>query len=392
MKIKALIIFTLGMFMFIFCNQPKSNSKAFILKGKIEGSSTKFIILNYIDSSNIYVSDTLPIVNESFSKEGYIINTQMVSLRSNLTGRYAEDPNGLDFFLEPNKINLDLKEGEFEKAKIDGSKTQIENVNLNNVTKPFYDKIKLIRIKRQKLIDKKGTSNENLDSEIENYTAEWVKILDDIKNVNLQYAVNNPKSYLSAYWINFFRRTLPVDSLSMLYSHLDPVIKVSSYGLLIQEQINLHIVNSGDVAPDFSQEDIDGNVLSLNQFKGKIVLLDFGAGWCVPCKKEIPEVKRIYDKYHSKGLEIIGVSFDKDRTSWKENIKNEKLNWNHIYEGLSNLGKEGSINKSYYVKPIPAYILIDEKGIIIDRYRGADKEDKSLNDLEEKLNSLFSLN
>lgn len=304
-----------------------------------------------------------------------------------------EDPNLLNFFLEPNKIDLVLKEGEFQNAKIIGSKTQIENETLNKATKPFYEKIENISDERQKLIDKnKDIPNENSETEIKGLTTKWQKLLDDIKNVSIRYAIDNPKSYVSADVINSYRKTLPTDSLKMLYSNLDPIIQKSSYGLKIQEQIKLHIVNSGDVAPNFSQEDIGGTTLSLNQFKGKIVLLDFGAAWCVPCEKEIPEVRRIYKDYNSKGLEIIGISFDKDKTSWKENVKNEKLDWHHIYEGMSSVGKEGSISKSYYIKPIPAYILIDDKGIIIDRYRNADKEDKSLNDLEEKLMTLLSSN
>ena len=393
MKIKAHITITLGLIILTSCNQPKSNDKAFSLKGKIEGSNTEFVVLSYLDSSNVYVSDTLPVENQSFSKEGYLMNTQMVSLTSNLTGRYIKDPNRLMFFLGPNKIDMNIKEGQFSTAEIKGSKSQIENKNLEKRIKPFKEKLELIQPKRQKLIDDdKKIPNENLEIEIEKINKEWQNLMDAVKNVRIQYAIDNPQSYVSADVINFYRKTLPSDSLSMLFSNLDPVIKESSYGLKIQEQIKLHIVNSGDVAPNFSQEDIDGNILSLNQFKGKTVLLDFGAAWCVPCKKEIPEVRRIYDEYHSKGLEIIGVSFDKDKTSWKENIKNEKLNWHHIYEGMDNVGKEGSINKSYYVQPIPAYILIDEKGIIIDRYRGADKEDKSLNKLEKKLNTLLSSN
>lgn len=391
MKIKSLKIFILGILIFNSCNQPKSNSKTFVIKGTVDGTNTKYLILHYNDSSNVRKSDTIKINNNIFFKEGYLNNTQEAAITSNLTGEYI-DANGLLFFLEPTKIDLALKENKFAEAKINGSKTQIENVNFNKKTKPFYDKIEVIQLKRQKLIDKKETSNENLEEEINNYTSEWQKILDEIKNVRLQYALNNPKSYLSAYLINLYKITIPTDSLSMLYSNLSPVIQESSLGLTILEQIKLHIVNSGDVAPNFSQEDIDGNVLSLNQFKGKTVLLDFGAAWCVPCKKEIPEVKKIYDEYHSKGLEIIGISFDKDEVSWKENVKNEKLDWHHIYEGISNVGKEGSINKLYYVQPIPAYILINEKGIIIDRYRGADKEDKSLNDLEEKLNTLLTAN
>jgi peroxiredoxin len=236
--------------------------------------------------------------------------------------------------------------------------------------KPYYEKLKLKETERE----------------------EARKLFAEVKNIQLKYAINNPHSYVSAEMINSYSDKLPIDSLKMLYAGLDPIIKESLYGLDIQESIEsfIPIFDSGDVAPGFSSENSDGNVLSLNQFKGKTVLLDFGAGWCVPCKKEIPEVKRIFDKYHSKGLEIIGISFDKDKTSWKETIKEEKLNWHHIYIGMDNSRENGSINALYRVQPIPAYILIDENGIIIDRYRGADKKDKSLKDLEAKLETLLS--
>jgi peroxiredoxin len=270
-------------------------------------------------------------------------------------------------------MEIALKEDQFPDALITGSKSQIEYEQLAKEIKPYYEKL---------LIEKSNTESRKLFAEV--------------KNIELKYAFNNPHSYVSAQLINFHIRELPIDSLKMFYAGLDPIIKESSYGLDIQETIESYIlipfVDSGDVAPGFSSENSDGNVLSLNQFKGKTVLLDFGAAWCVPCKKEIPEVKRIFDKYHSKGLEIIGISFDKDKTSWKENIKNEKLDWHHIYEGIENWRlSKGSI-ESYHLQAIPAYILIDENGIIIDRYRGADMDDKSLNDLEGKLETMLSTN
>lgn len=373
MKIKILTTFTLVVIILTSCNQPKSNSNAFTLKGTVEGPNTEYVVLSYVDSSNVSVTDTITVENNSFSKQGSLIHPQLVSLTSNLTGRYIEDPNKLRFFLEPNEMEIALKEDQFPDALITGSKSQIEYEHLAKEIKPYYEKL---------LIEKSNTESEKLFAEV--------------KNIELKYAFNNPHSYVSAEVINFHSRELPIDSLKMFYAGLDPIIKESFYGLDIQESIESYIfipiVDSGDVAPGFSSENSDGNVLSLNQFKGKTVLLDFGAAWCVPCKKEIPEVKRIFDKYHSKGLEIIGVSFDKDKTSWKENIKNEKLDWHHIYEGYENWILKGSISKAYQVQPIPAYILIDENGIIIDRYRGADKNDKSLNDLEGKLESLLSTN
>ncbi len=390
MKVKFLISLVIGLIIFTSCSEHQSNGKTFILKGRVDGPNTEYLVLYYNDSSNVRRSDTIPIIDNVFFKEGHLNNIQKVAIVSNLSPGYI-DANGLVFFLEPNKIDLTLKEGEFDKAKINGSKTQIENENLNKKLKPFDEEIELILSKRQKLIDKnKETSNENLETELKSLTAEEQKVADEIQNIKLQYAVNNPRSYISASIIDRNKKTLSNDSLAMFYDILDPIIKTSSYGLKIKEQIELHIVDTGDLAPSFSRKDIDGNILSLSQFKGKTVLLDFGAAWCKPCVRNHPEVKRIYDEYHPKGLEIITISFDKDKTIWKENTKNEKLNWYHIYEGFQKDGEEGSISKAYYVVPIPAYILIDKEGIIIDRYSGADKDNKDLNDLEEKINALLT--
>ena len=74
-------------------------------------------------------------------------------------------------------------------------------------------------------------------------------------------------------------------------------------------------------------------------------------------------LREFFDKYHSKGLEIIGVSLDEDKTSWKENIKNENLNWHHIYVGTDKFREPESINVVYGVQAIPAYFLINENGI-----------------------------
>jgi len=391
MKIKSLIPLVFGLIFSPSCNQNESSDKTFILTGRIQGPNTEYLVLHYNDSSNVRKSDTIQINENVFLKKGTINNIQKVALTSNLSGEYL-DSNGLLFFLEPNKVDITLKEGDFHKAEIQGSKTQIENDNLERTVEPFYEKIQPIKTKRQKLIEEKNQSNsEDLKTRIEKLTKEWQKIDGEIKNVKLKYILNNPQSYLSADLLNFYKRSIPNDSLKMLYDKFDHIIKISSYGLKIKEQIDLHIVNTGDVAPIFLQEDINGNDLSLNQFKGKIVILDFGASWCVPCKKEIPEVKKIYNKYNSKGLEIIGISFDENKFVWKEYVKKEKLNWYHIFNGSRNSEKKGTISHLYNVIPIPAYILIDKNGIIIDRYRAADKEDKSLEDLEEKLNELLTL-
>jgi thiol-disulfide isomerase/thioredoxin len=95
---------------------------------------------------------------------------------------------------------------------------------------------------------------------------------------------------------------------------------------------------------------------------GKVTIIDFWASWCKPCRLENPNVLRIYNEFHSKGLNIIGVSLDKDAASWKEAIQLDKLPWNHV----SNLKEwEEPIAKTYGVRGIPATFILDANGKIV---------------------------
>ncbi len=124
-------------------------------------------------------------------------------------------------------------------------------------------------------------------------------------------------------------------------------------------------------APDFSQTQPDGTQLSLSQLRGKLVLIDFWASWCVP---ENPNVVRVYNKYHDKGFEIIGVSLDNDREAWLKAIEEDGLGWHHV----SDLGGwQNVVAKQYAVLSIPHTVLVGTDGVIIAKnLRGAALEAK----------------
>lgn len=135
----------------------------------------------------------------------------------------------------------------------------------------------------------------------------------------------------------------------------------------------------GGTAPDISAATPDGKTMKLSDFRGKIVMIDFWASWCRPCRMENPNVLLAYNKYHSKGFEILGVSLDQEKGKWLDAIKQDGLIWNHI----SDLGGWGSQPaKAYGVNSIPATVLVDKEGKIIARnLRGPA--------LEEKLKEIF---
>ena len=117
------------------------------------------------------------------------------------------------------------------------------------------------------------------------------------------------------------------------------------------------------VLPDFPPTvDLGGKVISLTDYRGKVVLLDFWAVWCGPCIGEIPNVKEVYEKYHDKGFEVIGISLDDDEAVLREFIKENQLPWRQIFDGE---GWSGPLAEKYGVRSIPAPFLLDREGKVI---------------------------
>ncbi len=120
--------------------------------------------------------------------------------------------------------------------------------------------------------------------------------------------------------------------------------------------------NVGDVAPDIALQSPDGKNYSLNDLKGQVVLLDFWASWCGPCRRENPAVVKIYDKYKAKGFTVFSVSLDGSTDRWKKAITQDKLAWPYHVSDLKKW-KSGPA-KEYGVSSIPKTFMIDKEGKI----------------------------
>jgi len=136
----------------------------------------------------------------------------------------------------------------------------------------------------------------------------------------------------------------------------------------------------GQPAPEISLQDSTGKTVSLSDYRGKVVLIDFWASWCGPCRQENPNVVRMYQRFKDHGFEIFGVSLDQERGKWVQAIQQDNIHWVHVSDLR---GWQSSAAKLYAVSSIPSTFLVDREGKIIARgLRGEELEEK----LDEVLN------
>lgn len=133
---------------------------------------------------------------------------------------------------------------------------------------------------------------------------------------------------------------------------------------LTQQVAQAKAFSAGGVAPDFAMNQLDGTELKLSDLRGKVVLVDFWASWCGPCRKANPEVVALYAKYKDKGFEILGVSLDRNQDAWKKAIEADKLTWYHVSDLK---GWQNAAAQLYGVQSIPQTLLLDAEGKIIAR-------------------------
>jgi thiol-disulfide isomerase/thioredoxin len=189
-----------------------------------------------------------------------------------------------------------------------------------------------------------------------------------IQKRTLLFIAAHPDSYTSASQLRSFVQILPLDTLQKLYQPFTPRIKQSSDGKAIAAEIKLIVAASpGNKAIDFKTVDIHHKPLQLSSFRGTVVLLDFWASWCVPCRISNPHLITLYNKYKSKGFTIIGVADDeRQRAAWYKAVEKDKIGiWHHVLKG--------NLNHQFAIYSLPVKILIDKNGVIIGRYSSIDE-------------------
>lgn len=369
----------------------------FLLKGKLSGQNDGMMYLYYSDIENKRVKDSAVIMNGSFSFRGKISEPTMAYL--SLKEETRNELNSTSFFVEPVVVSISVQLNDFKHAKVTGSKTQgeyavLENSkeNIRKEMQPLseaYSKANLaysnaVRAKKDEhTLDSMKDVAADIHTQFEPYNQR-------VDKIDYQFFEKHPTSYVTAFMMRFHVSELPLDSLQMFYNRFDKKLQQSNFGKdIASEIVKLRNGSPGSTAKDFASTDINGNKLSLSDYKGKYVLLDFWASWCVPCRRGNPHLKELYAQYKSKGIEFIGVA-DDDRAedAWKKAVDKDGIGiWKHVRRGLKfangNYDKTNDISENFGIHTLPTKILIDPNGVIVGRYG---EEEEPLN---KKLQEIF---
>lgn len=192
-------------------------------------------------------------------------------------------------------------------------------------------------------------------------------IFESIDNLQKDFIKANPASFVSPYLLSRVYYDMEADVLEGFLSGLDPKLDSISVVITLKDRVSkLKSVAVGQMAPDFIMNDSDGNPVKLSDVysKNEYTLVDFWASWCGPCRRENPNVVRVFNAYKTKGFGVFGVSLDTDKAKWLKAVSDDQLTWPHVSDLK---GWKNEAAALYSVNSIPANLLIDRSGKIVGR-------------------------
>lgn len=185
-----------------------------------------------------------------------------------------------------------------------------------------------------------------------------------LRNITTSFLASND-NLISAYTIysNVAMRDMGLREMKSMYDSMGEGAKKSHYGRMLKERIaRVEKTVGGAPAPDFTLVDVNGNEVTMSKVPGKIKIIDFWASWCGPCRLNNPALKKLYDEFHSKGLEVIGVSLDNKSANWKAAVEKDGLTWVNV---SSLKGWKCDVARLYNVTAVPALFVLDENNNIM---------------------------
>ncbi|GAB3920111.1 TlpA disulfide reductase family protein [Mucilaginibacter myungsuensis] len=346
----------------------------FHINGELQNpGEVKKVYLLEADSARVNVVDSTNLSEDgkfSFKRPSLFANLYKLRIGNAVFDMIAE--NGDDI-----KFKTDLKD-EKHAYEISGSKESEKIQEFNKINSSFGAKLEKISTDYQAAAEKVGGESDSL---INIYKPQFMALMDEQSKEILKFVNENKTSLAAFYAATSLNPTRYEKELVTYADDIKDEFKTNKGVQSFIKQMELiKPISVGHKAPDFEIPGLNNKPLKLSDYKGKYVLIDFWASWCAPCRAEMPNVVKQYNKFKSKGLEVIGVSLDKEKAPWEASVKTMNMTWP---QGSELLEWEGPTSRAYMVQAIPANFLLDPQGNIVAKNLVG-------TDLEDFLNKTFS--
>jgi len=371
MKLKN-ISFALPIILLAACSNTNPASNGFELKGKLSNHHGETLIFEQMATDGLKPLDTV-VVDE---KGEFLITATIPEI-----GFYrlkVTDKNFATFILEPNqKVTVSGDATDLGNSyTVEGSPDSKLFLEINQAAIKNYRQRDSLQKTFQAFINTGTMDSLKVDSMSNALEKPYMELVDSHNKFLQKFIGKNSSSLASLAAI----QQLPIDQFLQTHIKLDEILYkkypnspyIKGFHESVASQKKLAI---GTPAPEITMNTPEDKPLSLSSLKGKVVLVDFWASWCGPCRAENPTVVKAYNKYKSTGFDIYSVSLDKDMEKWKMAIQKDNLTWpNHVCDFKF---WQSPVVQLYNFTGIPYNVLLDKKGnIIAKNLRGEELEKK----------------
>lgn len=330
------------------------------------------IYIDYSDANGQGKEDSATVVNGVFTLTGSVSGYTNARMSLDHEGKgkpfsiYSPGADVIYFYFGPEKINITSKDS-LSTATFTGSKIYDEHAAYN---KTIGGSIMELTAMYQKDYAEASPEDKRDPEFMAAINARQTELRKQRGLKQIEFVKANPNSFFALTALSEVAGTYAdMTTAKTLLDGLNKDLRKKDMAKELEQRIAAERLTAiGKPAPAFTQDDVNGKPLSLADLKGKVVLLDFWASWCSPCRAENPNMLKQYKIYKDKGFEILSVSLDAKKNDWIKAIEEDGLPWLHVSDLK---GWNNAAGRLYGVRGVPACYLIDRDGkIIADNVRG----------------------